>query len=102
MFERAQPIERGCLALVIGLKVPEKIILKVGDCLGVLDIYPEPVVCWETPGRQWRLVSMPDHKFSGYACWLPEKNLMRIDDPELLEQIENETRAQNPNTEKAE
>jgi len=83
----ARPIEPGCLCRTINME-RTGVLVEVGDCYGVLPYLPEL-------GPVWQITEMPDGfeitvalgSVAGSVDWIPQRNLLRIDDPVIYRQI---------------
>ena len=75
-MDKARPIEKGCLAIILRTEMAGMVVT-VGDYLG-----PTPIKKGGTVQRAWEI----DYDNMCAA----EHILMRIDDPNIQKQIENE------------
>lgn len=85
---KPKPITAGCMAMVIGTKefglfVNVKSFLADSDRHGAVWVI-DHMVEWQRHDQNQRRFKRP---------WMPEKNLLRIDDPDIQQEIEAEKEA---------
>ena len=83
MVEGAKPIENDCKAMLVNALKHTGQTLTVKYCIGLIKGCEEFGPFWETDYRV-------DGNQGGLVSIHPEQNLLRIDDPEIQEQIEDE------------
>jgi len=85
-MESAKPIEAGCRAMSIAD-------YSFGMIVGVVKHLGNTAPCeCETTYQDWWLLDTPVPWSMNNKPYLPEKNLIRIDDPDIQDQLEEESR----------
>ena len=91
MMESAKPIEAGCRAMVI-----HSVAGNNGIVVTVIEYHPEIIT--NHKGAVYSIGSwLTDTALTCFGgvnrnCFVPEKQLMRIDDPDIQDQLEEESR----------